>query len=118
MTKGDTARKFEVSVKANKFLRVNTTKYGWYHSELRMRAWNEARHPHKLPIEAFFYLIGPEFKDAKERAIQYQVDYFKVTKIKIPVVGIRLPTPDSPILIENAEEKCLCTDEITCMLFC
>lgn len=94
-TTKDSAEIFNVALEANKYLR-KYSKYGWRNNELRIRAWNE-NNPKEIPIEAFFYLI--ESKGGREKAMMYQINYFVQTNERVPIVGIRLPSPKYPHLI-------------------
>lgn len=98
MTKSTAARDFEVVLGANKYLRENTN-FGYRNNELLFDAWDSNK-PKDLPIEAFFYLM--DYNGAKERAMMFRINYFKQTGVQLPVVGIRLPTPSTPIQIVNA----------------
>lgn len=51
----------------------------------------------KIPIEAFFYLIGSN--SGEREAKMYQSDYAALTGEIVPIVGIRLPHPNDPNLI-------------------
>lgn len=105
MTTKDAARNFAISIQANKYIREHSKKYGWKNNEIRIRGWNE-HSPEKLPIEAFFYIIGTGsvFQKAKKKAEEYQRDYFATTGEKIPIVGIELPSENYPdIVIKNYE---------------
>lgn len=89
------ARNFAVSLEANKYLREHSTKWKGANNELRLRGWNQ-NNPKKLPLEAFFYLLGTA---GEQKARQYQQDYFALTGRKVPVVGIRLPQGNDHNLI-------------------
>lgn len=101
------AKTFALAIDAKNYLRQNSQKYGWKHTELRIKAWNE-EYPEKIPIEAFFYVIfganeADQTEKGKERALHYQTDYHSQTGEWRPIVGIRLPTKNNlTIHIETA----------------
>lgn len=96
MTTKDAHTNFALVLEAKKWFRHYSRKYSWYHNELVIRAWNEET-PRKLPIEAFFYIIG--YSSGRDKACMYQSDYLKLTGEMVPVVGVRLPNPKDAELI-------------------
>lgn len=92
----DAAKNFAVALEANEYLREHSPKYRWRNNEIRTRGWNH-NHPKKLPLEAFFYIIGSGLGHQEVKT--YQCDYFHLTGETIPIVGIGLPQQDNPHLV-------------------
>lgn len=89
MTKRSAAADFALTIRANTYIRDHSTKYSCRNNELLIHGWNESN-AKSLPIEAFFYLKG--FRNAYERASQYQDQYYQKSGEVVPIVGITLPT--------------------------
>jgi len=92
MTIKSAANDFVISLKANNYIHNYSEDYAFRNNELRMHAWNEMN-ANKIPIEAFFYLIGSA--RGKYLAEKYKNDFYNRSGgEKVPIVGIQLPTAE------------------------
>lgn len=99
----DGADNFAVALEANKYLREHSKQHGWRNNELRIRGWNE-NHPKKVPLEAFFHLLGSN--SGEQMAKMYQRDYAALTGGEVSVFGIRLPQKnDSNLVVTTYEPR-------------
>lgn len=89
MTLTTAARDFEIMAKANAHIQNHSSKYFLRNNELRIQVWDETK-PHKLPIQAFFYLTTSSGGLAAAKL--YRDEYRQLTQENVPIVGIKLPT--------------------------
>lgn len=89
MTTKSATKYFVISLQANKYIQSHSNLYSYRNNDIRMHAWN-AEKAEKLPIEAFFYLLGSA--RGKYLAEKYQDQFYQKGGGEVPIVGIRLPT--------------------------
>jgi len=89
MTSKSAVKYFDISLQANKHIRFHSKQFAFRNNDIRMHAWS-VKKANKLPIEAFFYLIGSA--RGKHLAEKYQEQFKKKGGGSVPIVGIRLPT--------------------------
>jgi len=97
MTIESAADDFIISIEANKYLQSMSRRYAYRNNELRMRAWNEMN-ANKIPIEAFFYIIGSN--NGKTYAENYQDQFYSQGGGTVPIVGIQLPSANTNFEVE------------------
>jgi len=102
MTKKSAAKYFDISIKANNFIQKHIKRFAFEHNELRMHSWNEKK-ARKIPIEAFFYLMGSA--RGKQLAEKYQDQFYSRGGGKVPIVGIRMPTATKSFKVKYVKRK-------------
>jgi len=90
MRKTSKIKDFTTAIEANKYIQSHSNKYAMRNIQLRMRTWKE-NVVKKIPIEAFFYLVGSE--NGKRLAEEFQDELYAQSSGEIvPIVGIQFPT--------------------------
>lgn len=85
---------FNSCLEASEYLRrLNHSEYAFQNNEMKARSWEEEA-VEKLPLEAFFYVLGSE--NGLEYAKKYQNDHSGQSNgERLPIVGIQLPSAES-----------------------
>lgn len=97
LSKSNAPDVFHLILGAAKHFR-NTGLYTFYTPiEILVSAW-KTEDPRKIPIKVFFYIYGSD--TGLVEALTHSEQYYNLTCIEVPVVGLRLPTKNSNLDIK------------------